>query len=67
MTIGESIKKARKSRGMTQQKLSRLSGVQQQLISFYENGKYIPNVLTLCSLADALNVSLDELVGRSFP
>lgn len=67
MTIGENIRKIRVERGMTQQKLGKMTGLQQRVISTYERDKNIPGVFNLCSITDALRVSLDELVGRRFP
>lgn len=67
MTIGETIRKLRKDRKLTQDKLGKLCGIDQHAISAYEHNKNIPTIFNLISLADALHVSLDELVGRRFP
>lgn len=64
MTIGEAIKKARKDKGWTQRQLAAESGIHFVLISLYETGRVFPGVLTLISIADALGVTLDALVGR---
>ena len=65
MTIGEAIKKARKSRGLKQNQLAKAMGVHAYQISLWETGRGFPHILNCLSLADVLNVSLDELVGRS--
>ena len=64
MTIGESIRKARKAKGWTQAQLAWEAGTQTIYISFYENDRQYPNLMNLISLADALGVTLDDLVGR---
>lgn len=65
MTIGEGIKKARKEKGLTQAQLAAEAGVLTISISFYETGRTFPSVLNLISIADALGVTLDDLVGRT--
>lgn len=66
MTIGEAIKKARESVGYSQNKLSIKSGICVQSISNWELGKAFPSIINLIPIADALNISLDELVGRKY-
>ena len=66
MTIGEAIRKAREDRGYTRQQLSDMSGISYFTILCWEIGRSFPNVLLLICVADALNISLDELVGRNF-
>ena len=58
------IKEVRTAAGMSRKELSELSGIHYSKISDYENGYYkIENITvgTLGKLADALNVTLDEL------
>ena len=64
MTIGETIKKARISKGLTQTKLAKKSGVANFTISLWETNKAYPSIIPLICIADVLNVTLDELVGR---
>lgn len=59
-TINERLKAARKEKGMTQQELSRKSGVAQSTISDFERGRNHSST-ELPALAKALNVSLDYL------
>lgn len=66
MTIGEAIRKAREDRGYTRQQLEDISGVSYFTMLCWENGRSNPNVFLLMCVADALNISLDELVGRNF-
>lgn len=58
------LAKVRKARGLTQRKLSAMSGVPRVSIARYETGKVSPNVRVLERLAQALNVSIDDLVDR---
>ncbi len=61
------MKAARKRAGFTQQKLSDITGVGRLSISLYERDQTVPKIMNLLSIADALHVSLDELVGRVPP
>ena len=65
MTVGEYIRKARRDRGFTQIQLSVLSGVSTQAITAWETGRMSPSIISLIPVANALNISLDELVGRT--
>lgn len=62
--IGIAIKRARKTAGFTQPALAAIVGVSHAAISYWENGVNIPNVLDCWKLADALGITIDELVGR---
>ena len=66
MTIGESIKKCRKSKGLNQEELANAIGCKTCQVSAWETGRFFPNILNCITIADALEVSLDELVGRKF-
>lgn len=63
--IGQSIKEIRSLHKLTQKQLANKIGVTHAAISYWENGVNIPNVKDCWLLADALNVTLDELVGRN--
>lgn len=54
----------RKSRGLTMKDLGRIVGVSESTISLYETGKHEPDIITMGRIADALGVSVDELIGR---
>lgn len=64
MTIGEYIRKARTDRGYSRQQLSNKSGVSVATIRCWEDDLNVPSVILLSCIADALNISLDELIGR---
>ena len=63
--IGKKIKEYRKNKEWTQQKLAEKSGLSFNTITRIEQGiGNSPTLKTLVKLADALEVGLDELVGR---
>ena len=64
ITLGQSIRAIRKKRGLTQQQLAEKTGLQQSLIARWESDSHTPTTALLVCVADALEVSLDELVGR---
>lgn len=65
LTIGQAIKKARKSKKFTQAKLEAKTGLSRASISHWENDVVTLNTINAISIADALGVTLDELVGRT--
>ena len=65
MTIGEAIRKARKNKGVTQTELAKLSGIEQCSICLYERDIISPSMFRAICIADVLDVTLDELVGRT--
>jgi len=52
--LGNTIKMLRGKKGLTQEQLSRISGVSQQHISRIENGHRLPRLDVFCDLANAL-------------
>lgn len=64
MTVGESVKKAREAAGLTRTALADISGVASRTISSIERDERGPSVRTAEILADALEISIDELVGH---
>ncbi len=65
MTIGQAIKKARQKKGLTQEKLAALTGYRPSQISLWETGGMFPSIITCFTLADVLECTIDELVGRT--
>jgi len=53
-----------KEKGMTQADVCKITGISSALISNYATGKASPSLDKAIAIADALNVTLDELVGR---
>lgn len=68
MEIGELIKKARIDKGLTQEELGKLVGVQKSAIAKYENGRVV-NIKrsTLQKLADVLNLRGSDLIVEANP
>jgi transcriptional regulator with XRE-family HTH domain len=61
----ERLKQVRASKSFSLDELGAKVSVTRQAIIKYEAGKAYPSFWVLCDLADALDVSLDYLVGRS--
>lgn len=55
------IKEIRLEKNMTQEELSQKSGISESYISELENNLKMPTILTLCRLAEALEVDISEL------
>lgn len=60
--VGERIKQARTSKGITQKELAERIGVTQQNLAQYERGKRNPKIKTIKRFAQALNIPLMELI-----
>jgi len=61
----KNLVKIRKKKGWSQEKLAREANISYNtLIKIERNGIQNPKIETVIKLADALNASLDELVGR---
>ena len=56
------LKAIRKAKGISAEELSERTGLSRTQIWHYEAGRREPPVNALCALADALGVTLDELV-----
>ena len=50
-------------KGITQDNLSKLTGIGQPLLSLYTQGKSLPSAQKVSSLAKALNCSVNDLIG----
>ena len=62
IVIGQRIREIRKSKKMTQEKLAEYSELEPSYISHIERAVTKPSLQTLIGIANALEVSLDELV-----
>ncbi|MBI3864172.1 MAG: helix-turn-helix transcriptional regulator [Planctomycetia bacterium] len=60
----ESLKKLREIRNLTQSELGERAGIAAAAVSHFETGQRVPSLDSLVRLADALGVSVDELLGR---
>jgi len=68
MEVGSLIKEARLAKGMTQEELGKLVGVQKSAIAKYESGRVV-NIKrsTLQKLATALDLKGSDLIIQSNP
>ncbi len=63
MTLGEKIRAARRSAGLTQEELAQKLTVSRPAVTKWESDKGIPDVENLKALSKLLNVSIDYLLG----
>jgi len=63
VTLGERLRKRRKTLKISQQELAEALGVTAQHISALEQGKRTPSLPFLAKLAEELGVSIDYLLG----
>ncbi len=63
MSIGKNIAKCRKAKGLTQEELGTILGVTNQAVSKWESEVSLPDVMLLPQIANALNITLDDLYG----
>ena len=61
--LGKRIAETRRHLGLTQTKLAERVGVTAQAVSKWEQGRSCPDIAILDELADALGISLFELLG----
>ena len=68
MDIGQRIRKARIAKGMTQEELGNIVGVQKSAIAKYETGRVV-NIKrsTVQKIVSALNIRPSELIFESSP
>jgi transcriptional regulator with XRE-family HTH domain len=60
--MGVKIKAARRSRKITLMQLSKSCGVNITALSFLENGKSNPHLLTIKSIADVLKMDVKDFI-----
>ena len=59
------IKEIRNSKGITQKQIASDLNIRQNTFSQYENGHREPDIMTLSRIADYLNTSIDDIVGKN--
>lgn len=62
MNIGDKIKNAREEHKLTQTQASESLLVSRQTISNWENGKSLPDILSVIRMSELYQISLDELL-----
>ena len=62
--VGDRIREARKKIGLNQEELAELARLNRVTVAKYESGKVEPGAQALSRIADALEVTVDQLLGR---
>lgn len=62
MSVSENIKKIRKEKALTQKALGELCGINEANIRKYESGRANPKIETIRKFANALGVSMSDLI-----
>ena len=65
MQFKDNLYRIRKEKGLSQERLAEEIGVSRQAVSRWETGDAQPELSKLISLAEVLQVSLDEICGRT--
>jgi len=69
MSLGDDmdnrLKQLRKEHKLTQVELQMRTGIEQSLLSKFENGERVPPTETLITLADFYRVSIDYILCRT--
>jgi transcriptional regulator with XRE-family HTH domain len=65
LSLGENLKRMRKSRNITQEELAEILGVTFQSVSRWERGDCYPDITLLPGLANFFDVSVDALLGMA--
>jgi transcriptional regulator with XRE-family HTH domain len=63
--LAEKLQALREMRALTQSELGKRAGMAAASISHFETGQRAPSLESLIKLADALDVSVDTLLGRA--
>ena len=62
IALGMNIRKTRKTKNITQEKLSEYVGISPVFMSQIENASRKPSLETVVNIANSLNVTIDELI-----
>jgi transcriptional regulator with XRE-family HTH domain len=65
MLLGDNMMLIRKKKGLSQADLGKLIGTSGDVIGRYERGDISPSIEVVSKLADALEVSVDYLIGKT--
>lgn len=63
MNFAESLQRAMDARDVTQRELAQMVGVSQGIVNSWLKGARVPTVTVAMNIADALDCSLDALLG----
>ncbi len=64
MTVGESLRKIRKSHKLTQQDIANVLGVDRTTYTLYETGGSNPSIETLVKLSVVYNATIGYIIGK---
>lgn len=64
--LAKNISRYRKEKGLTQEGLARKLGITFQAVSKWENAQTLPDLFLLPNISNALEVSVDKLLGYAF-
>ncbi|MEX0775121.1 MAG: helix-turn-helix transcriptional regulator [Phycisphaeraceae bacterium] len=65
--LSKGLRAAREAAALTQQELASRTGIDQSTLAHYERGHRTPSAGNLAKLADALHVTVDQLLGSEPP
>lgn len=60
----QNLKEARQLKGITQEQLAKMLGITQGAVAQWENGLTHPSFEMLPKVAEALGLTVDELIGK---
>ena len=62
--FGEALRRLRRERGLSQERLAEAANLTDDYIGFIERGENVPTLTVILKLAKALSVDAAELVGE---
>jgi transcriptional regulator with XRE-family HTH domain len=65
MVLGENMMLIRKKKGLSQAELGRMIGTSGDVVGRYERGDITPSIEVVSKISDALEVSVDYLIGKT--
>lgn len=65
MALGDNMMLLRKKKGISQAELGKMIGTSGDVIGRYERGDISPSIEVVSKIADALEVSMDYLIGKT--
>jgi transcriptional regulator with XRE-family HTH domain len=65
MTLGQHIAAFRKAKGFSRSELGKKAGTSGDIIGRYERDEVKPSIEVIIKIADALEVSIDYMVGKT--
>lgn len=65
MNLGDNIMLTRKKKGLSQAELGKIIGTSGDVIGRYERGDISPSIDVVSKISEALEVSIDYLVGKT--